>query len=66
MDDFDKENICRIARNFAKHINKNLLPAEEEDLKFAAIRQISEAYHIKIIEVVSVFDEEYFKIRYKF
>ncbi len=66
MDDFDKENIRKLARSFAKHTDKNLLPQEEEDLKIAAMRQIADAWHIRLVEIVSVFNDEYFKTKFGF
>ena len=64
MNDFDKNNVRRLARNFANHINKNLLPNEEEDLKVAAMKQIAEAYHLRIIEIISIFEDEYLRTRH--
>lgn len=65
MDDFDKETVRKLARNFAKHIPKNLLYDEEEDLKIAAVEQIVNAWHVfAFVEIYSIFNNEFLTYRY--
>ena len=65
MDDFDKETVRKLARNFAKHIPKNLSYDEEEDLKIAAVEQIVNAWHVfAFVEIYSIFIEEFYTYRY--